>query len=350
MKRLIALILVTLMALACVACTGTPAAQPAAPAAEPVAPAAEPAAPAASEPVTYKVGVCIYKFDDNFMTLYRQEIENYFKTLETDAVKYEVTIVDGKGDMAEQTNQVDTFLAQGVDVLIVNLVQSSSAATITEKCQAANVPVVYINREPEAADMKAWDKICYVGADARQSGTYQGEIIASLPDKGDVNGDGVVSYVMIMGDPENVDAQYRTEFSIKALTDAGIKVEELFKQRGDWAQEKGQELASTALSQFGSKIDVIFCNNDGMALGAAQAIASAGRTVGTDIYLVGVDALDECVEMVKAGTMTGTVLNDHIGQSHAAVDCAVKYLNGELIGSAADGTNYVTVDYQKVTA
>ena len=330
MKKLIALILVAMMALSCAACASTPAVEPAAPAAEPAAPAAEPAAPAATEPTTYKVGVCIYKFDDNFMTLYRQEIENYFKTLESDTVKYEVTIVDGKGDMAEQTNQVDTFLAQGVDVLIVNLVQSSSAATITEKCQAADVPVVYINREPEAADMKAWDKICYVGADARQSGTYQGEIIASLSDKGD--------------------AQYRTEFSIKALTDAGIKVEELFKQRGDWAQEKGQELAATALSQFGDKIDVIFCNNDGMALGAAQAIASAGRTVGTDIYLVGVDALDECVEMVKAGTMTGTVLNDHIGQSHAAVDCAVKYLGGELIGSAADGTNHVTVDYQKVTA
>ncbi len=330
MKKLIALILVAMMALSCAACASTPAVEPAAPAAEPAAPAAEPAAPAATEPTTYKVGVCIYKFDDNFMTLYRQEIENYFKTLESDTVKYEVTIVDGKGDMAEQTNQVDTFLAQGVDVLIVNLVQSSSAATITEKCQAADVPVVYINREPEAADMKAWDKICYVGADARQSGTYQGEIIASLSDKGD--------------------AQYRTEFSIKALTDAGIKVEELFKQRGDWAQEKGQELAATALSQFGDKIDVIFCNNDGMALGAAQAIASAGRTVGTDIYLVGVDALDECVEMVKAGTMTGTVLNDHIGQSHAAVDCAIKYLNGELIGSAADGTNHVTVDYQKVTA
>ena len=134
------------------------------------------------------------------------------------------------------------------------------------------MPVVYINREPAAEDMAAWDKICYVGADARQSGTYQGEIVRDLPNKGDANGDGVVSYVMIMGDPENVDAQYRTEFSIKALTDAGIQVEELFNQRGDWDQAKGQELAATALSQFGDKIDVIFCNNDAMALGAAQAI------------------------------------------------------------------------------
>ncbi len=339
MKKILVFVLLLALAFSTIAC----AAPAAAPAEEAKTEAAtEPAAEPAAAVTTYKVGVSIYKFDDNFMTLYRQELESYFKSLETDAVKYEVTIVDGKGDMAEQTNQVDTFLAQGVDVLIINLVQSSSAATITDKAKAAGVPVVYINREPSADDMKAWDKICYVGADARQSGTYQGEIIANLPNKGDQNGDGVVSYVMIMGDPENVDAQYRTEFSIKALTDAGIQVEELFKQRGDWAQEKGQELAANALAQFGDKIDVIFCNNDGMALGAYQAIVAAGRTVGKDIYLVGVDALAECVQMVKDGTMTGTVLNDHIGQSHTAVDAAVKYIMGETVDT------YLWVDYQKV--
>ena len=343
MKKILMFVLILALAFSAIACAA-PAAAPAEEATTEAAtePAAAPAAEPAAAVTTYKVGVCIYKFDDNFMTLYRQELESYLKSLETDTVKYEVTIMDGKGDMAEQTNQVDTFLAQGVDVLIVNLVQSSSAATITDKCKAAGVPVVYINREPSADDMKAWDKICYVGADARQSGTYQGEIIANLPDKGDQNGDGVVSYVMIMGDPENVDAQYRTEFSIKALTDAGIQVEELFKQRGDWAQEKGQELAANALAQFGDKIDVIFCNNDGMALGAYQAIVAAGRTVGKDIYLVGVDALAECVQMVKDGTMTGTVLNDHIGQSHTAVDAAVKYIMGETVDT------YLWVDYQKV--
>jgi methyl-galactoside transport system substrate-binding protein len=190
--------------------------------------------------------------------------------------------------------------------------------------------------------MGAWDLICYVGADARQSGTIQGEIIRDLDDGGDIDGDGVVRYVMIMGDPENVDAQYRTEFSIKALVDAGIEVEELFKQRGDWEQAKGQELAATALAQFGGKVDVIFCNNDGMALGAYQAIVAAGRTVGEDIYLVGVDALDEAVDMVKDGRMTGTVLNDHIGQSNSAVDAAILYLEGEM------NDTYIIVDYLPV--
>ncbi|MEG0161894.1 MAG: substrate-binding domain-containing protein [Aurantimicrobium sp.] len=126
------------------------------------------------------MGVCVYKFDDNFMTYYREELQSYFKSLESDTVKYNVTVVDGKNDMAEQTNQVDTFLAQGVDVLIVNLVQSSSAATITEKADAAGVPVVYINRQPSDDDMKASKNICYVGADASQSGTFQGDIVLAL--------------------------------------------------------------------------------------------------------------------------------------------------------------------------
>ena len=291
---------------------------------------------------TYYVGVSIYKFDDSGMTLYRQELEDYFKTQETNDVKYDVEIVDGKGDMAEQISQVAMFIAQGVDVLIINLVQPSSAATITYMVKVAGVPCVYINREPSADDMAAWDSICYVGSDARQVGTYQGEIIRDLPDHGDADGDGVVRYVMLIGDPENTDAQYRTEYSIKALTDTGIQVEELFAQRGDWEQAKGRELTDNALAQFGAKVDVVFANNDGMAMGAIQSIKSAGFVVGKDIYLVGVDAIPEALDAIRAGDMTGTVLRDHIGQSHAAADAAISYINGQSV------EKYIWVNYQKV--
>ena len=340
--KVLALVLALTMMLAMAACGAPAAPSAAAPVPEAATPAPEAAAPAPAAATEVNVGVTIYKFDDNFMTLYRTELEKYLTSMSNDTVKYNVTVTDGKGDQAEQTNQIDTFIANKVDVIICNLVQSSSAATVIEKCKTADIPVVFINREPTADDMQLWDKIAYVGADARQSGTFQGEIIASTPNKGDMNGDGVVSYVMIVGDPENVDAQYRTEFSIKALEDAGLKVEKLFEQRGDWDTAKGQELANTALTQFGEKIDVIFCNNDGMALGAAQAITSNARTVGKDIYLVGVDALEECQQMVEAGTMTGTVLNDHVGQSHTAVDVALKAIAGETLDK-----NY-TVDYVKV--
>ena len=289
-----------------------------------------------------KIGVAIYQFADNFMTLYRTELARYL-TEDCGVPAENITIMDGKNDQAEQTNQIDAFIADNVDVMIINLVQSSSAASVIQKADAAGIPVVFINREPTADDMALSENICYVGADARQSGTFQGQIIAETENKGDWNGNGVVDYVMIMGDPENVDAQYRTEFSVKALTDAGVAVNELFKQRGDWDQTKGQELAATALTQFGNDVDVIFCNNDAMALGAYQAIVDAGRVVGQDIYLVGVDALDECQAMVQDGTMTGTVLNDHIGQSHTAADVALKAAKGEKM------EKYYWVDYVKVT-
>ena len=235
-----------------------------------------------------------------------------------------------------------------MDVLIVNPVNSSSAATITDKVVAAGIPLVYINREPDAAEEQRladndWN-VTYVGCDARQSGTFQGEMIAEIGlDKLDMNGNGKVDYIMVEGDPENVDAQYRTEFSVKALTDAGMEVEELLKQRGDWDQAKAQQIAQDALNQYGDKIEVIFCNNDAMALGALQAIEAAGRKVNEDIYLVGVDALTEAVQNVIDGKQTGTVFNNHFAQAQAASDIAVKFLNGEKV----DAVNMV--NYEKVT-
>ena len=293
-----------------------------------------------------KVGISIYKFDDNFMTLYRTELERYL-TEELGFKKENITIQDGKGDQAEQINQIQNFIASGVDVMILNLVQASSAPQVTEMWKDAGIPVVYINREPDTAEDERWasDSISatYVGADARQSGTYQGEEIVETANKGDINGDGKVSYIMVQGDPENVDAQYRTEFSVKALTDAGLEVEELLLQRGDWDQAKGQQIVQDALTQFGDKIEVVFCNNDAMALGALQAIDAAGRKVNEDIYLVGVDALTEAVQDITEGKMTGTVFNDYMGQAKTAADMAVKFLNGETV----DPVNMV--DYVKVT-
>ena len=327
MKKIIALALVLVLALSLVACGGNGG---------------------AGDVTTYKVGVAIYQYNDNFMTLYRQEIEAYFKTLETDTVKYEISMVDSQNDMNTQSSQIDTFITQGMDVIILNLVQTSSADVLIDKVVAADIPLVLINREPLGETDESYPgiinnpKVCYVGADARQSGTFQGEIVKALPASGDINGDGVVKYVMIMGDPENPDAQYRTEFSIKALTDAGIAVECLNQQTGNWDTTKGQEIAASALTQFGADIDIIFCNNDGMALGAAAAISAAGRKVGEDIYLLGVDAIPDALELIKNGEMTGTVLNDHVGQSHKAVDVAVAALKGEAI------ENYYWVDYVMV--
>ena len=285
------------------------------------------------------IGVCIYQFADNFMTLYRTDLEGYLKDM-----GYSVTIMDGKNDQNTQTEQINTFLQQGVDVLIINPVQTTSAQTIVDTVSPSGTPIVFINREPDKSVLDSYaDKCCYVGADARQSGTYQGELILETETQGDINGDGKITYIMCKGDPENIDAQYRTEYSIKALTDEGKEVECLYEYLDNWDQTTAQQDVANALSQYGDQIEVVFCNNDAMALGALQSIQQAGRTVGKDIYLVGVDALAEAVQDVLDGNMTGTVLNDDVGQATAAAEATKLYVEGSAV------EQYYWVDYVKVT-
>ena len=294
---------------------------------------------AASAAGSANIGVCIYQFADNFMTLYRTDLEEYLKDM-----GYSVTIMDGKNDQNTQTEQINTFLQQGVDVLVINPVQTTSAQTIVDTISPSGTPIVFINREPEKAVLDSYaGKCCYVGADARQSGTYQGELILETSTQGDINGDGKITYIMCKGDPENIDAQYRTEYSIKALTDAGKEVECLYEYLDNWDQTTAQQDVANALSQYGDKIEVVFCNNDAMALGALQSIQQAGRTVGKDIYLVGVDALAEAVQDVLDGNMTGTVLNDDVGQATAAAEATKLYVEGSAV------EQYYWVDYVKVT-
>ncbi len=299
-----------------------------------------------AEGETYEIGVAIYQYNDNFMTLFRNELEVYFKELsEADGNTYNLEFQDGKNDQATQTEQLNNFIAQGKDLLIANLVDPTGADQIILSAQSADIPVVLINREPDAATLELWPgKTTYVGVDARQSGVYQGEIIAELDNSGDINGDGVVNYLMIMGDAGNVDAEQRTQFSIETLNET-IETESLGEhQRGNWDQAKGQEIAANALSQYGEDLEVIFSNNDGMALGAVQAINGAGRVVNEDIYIVGVDALPEVVELLEQDQFTGTVLNDHFNQSHTAAEVAIMLLTGEEVAP------YFWHDYIKVMA
>ena len=287
------------------------------------------------------IGVCIYKFDDAFMTTYRNALQEILE-----GKGYKVTVVDGNNDQAKQNEQINTFITQKVDALIINPVMTSAADQIIGTVKEAGIPTVLINREPTAEQMAAYDKLVYVGCDAAQSGTFQGELILETANKGDINGDGKVSYIMIQGDPENIDAKLRTEYSVKALTDAGIQVEELDLQRGDWDRNRGQEIAQNDLAKFGDQIEVVFCNNDDMAIGALQAIQAAGRKVNEDIYLVGVDALDAALNEVMNGNMTGTVLNDAVGQATEAVNQMELLLNGTTYGA---GEQSVYVPYVKVT-
>ncbi|WP_026496202.1 substrate-binding domain-containing protein [Butyrivibrio sp. WCD3002] len=292
-----------------------------------------------------KIGICIYNFDDNFMTLYRNELVNYL--VDQGFSEENITVENSELSQEKQNKQIQDMIDGGIDVLIINAVNTSESATITDMAVGAGIPLVYINREPDAEEEQRWVdngwEVTYVGCDARQSGTLQGDIITDIGlEKIDKNGDSIVQYIMIEGDPENIDAQYRTQFSVKALEDKGWSVKCLFDEVGNWDMETAKALSKEALEKY-PETEVVFCNNDAMALGALMSIKAAGRTVGDDIYLVGVDALTEALDDVIDGSITGTVFNDYFDQSHRAAAATINYMKG------AGNDHYIGCDYVKVT-
>ncbi len=305
-----------------------------------------------------KIGVCIYKFDDTFMSYVRNQIQ----TAATG--KATLSVQDSQYDQPRQNDQVDQFIVNGMQGLAINMVDPSAVSVLIGKAQKKNLPLVLFNREPAAADMAKYANAYYVGAKAQQSGTMEGEIVADYWKKNpsaDLNKDGVLQYVMLIGDPSNTDAKFRTEYSIKAVTAAGIKVQKLAEDTAMWDRPKAQEKMAAWLTAYAGKIEVVFANNDDMALGAIEALKAAGYFKGGKYMpVVGVDATPPALDALEQGTLLGTVLNDAVNQGQATFDLVFALASGKPASTPiaplanADGTpnpkgKYIWVPYAKVT-
>lgn len=312
--------------------------------------AGSPAAAAGASDKT--VGVAVYKFDDTFMTAVRNSIQSAAEG------KINVDIVDSQNSQPTQNDQVDLFVSKSYAALAINPVDRTAATSILDKAKNANIPVVFFNREPLQEDMQKWDKVYYVGAKAEESGTLQGQIAVDYwkaNPNADKNGDGKIQYVMLTGEPGHQDAELRTEFSVKAITDAGIQVEELAKDTAMWDRVQGQEKMAAFLGSQGDKIELVLANNDDMALGAIEALKAAGYFSGDKFMpVVGVDATAPAMDALKAKTLVGTVLNDAENQGKATLNLAMILAQGQTpskdnIGYDITDGKYIWVPYQKVT-
>jgi methyl-galactoside transport system substrate-binding protein len=299
------------------------------------------------------IGVAMYKKDDTFMASVSSAIE-----AAAQSKSVTVNITDGQNAQATQNEQVDLFLARSYPAMAINPVDRTAATTIISKAKAADVPVVFFNREPLAEDMASWDKVYYVGAKAEESGTFQGQILADYwkaTPTADKNGDGKLQYVMLTGQPGHQDAELRTEFSVKAITDAGIEVEELANDTANWNRVEGQEKMAAFLGSQGDKIEAVLANNDDMALGAIEALKAQGYFSGDKFMpVVGVDATAPALGELKAGTLLGTVLNDAENQGAATLNLAAALAQDQApskdtVGFDIVDGKYVWVPYQKVT-
>ncbi len=298
------------------------------------------------------IGVAIYKFDDTFMTGVRNAIS---KAAEG---KAQVDIVDSQNSQPTQNDKVDLFITKKVNALAINPVDRTAAGVIIDKAKKANIPVVFLNREPLPEDMKKWDKVYYVGAKAEESGTISGKLIVDYwkahPEM-DKNKDGVLQYVMLKGEPGHQDAELRTKYSIKAVEDAGIKVEKVAEDTGMWDRVKGQEKMAAFLAANGDKIEAVFANNDDMALGAIEALKAKGYFKdGKFMPVVGVDATAPALKALEEGTLLGTVLNDANNQGKATFNIANALAQGQTPNKDNTGFDivdgkYVWVAYKKIT-
>ena len=290
------------------------------------------------------IGVTIYRYDDNFMSFYRRNIETRISG------KANLIINDSQNNQAQQNDQVDVMIQKDSKALAINLVDPQAAQTIIDKAKTKNIPVVFFNKQPSAETMASYDKTWYVGTTPEESGDMQGKIVVDTWKANpawDKNGDGVIQYALLKGEPGHPDAEARTSHVTLYVTNNGLKVEKLEEQTAMWDTAKAKDIVDAWIQKYGDKLEYIFCNNDAMALGALQSVQALGYNKEGDttkfIPIVGVDAIPDMINEIKKGTIVGSVLNDPVGQSQALVDITLNVAAGK---DPLDGTTW-TLDEVK---
>lgn len=298
------------------------------------------------------IGSAIYKYDDTFMSGVRSAMSA------AAAGKAKIDFVDSANQQPMQSEKVDLFLAKKVNALAINPVDRTAASVLIEKAKAANTPIVFFNREPMPEDLKKWDRAYYVGAKAEDSGLLSGQIVVDYwkaHPEADKNKDSVIQYVMLQGEPGHQDAELRTQYSIKAIENAGIKTQKLAQDTAMWDRVKGQEKMAAFLGAHGEAIELVLANNDDMALGAIEALKAVGYFKNKKYMpVVGVDATAAAVKALEDGTLLGTVLNDAKNQGQATFALAFALAQGKTPDKANTGYDitdgkYVWIPYQKIT-
>lgn len=272
-----------------------------------------------------KIGVSISNFDDTFLMYMKDGMDEYAKTLGDDV---EITYVDAKEDTAKQLSQVENFISQGMDAIVVVPVNTEATEPITSACKNANIPLVYVNRLPGNLP----DDVVFVGSNSIDAGIFQMEYIAEkLGGKGNV--------VIMMGKLDNEAAIKRTE-GVKEVAKRYPDIKIIMEQTANWSREEGMSLMENWLAT-GKQIDAVASNNDDMALGAIKAIEAAGKL--GQIIVGGVDATPDALAELEAGKLDCTVFQDAAGQGSGAIKAAYALAKGE------DVEKRVWIPFQLVT-
>lgn len=289
----------------------------------------------ASTAMAETIGVSIARFDDNFLTVMRNGMVEHAATL--DGV--ELLVEDARDDVARQLDQINNFVASGVDAIIVNIVDTSAADAMTAAAESAGVPLVYINREPDNVNTLP-DNQAFVASNEIESGTLAAfEACQLLRAAGLSNG---ARGYMLMGQLSNQAAVARSQDVRDILGIAMCDFIELIdEQTANWSRDEAQDMMTNWLSS-GEDFHVVFANNDEMAIGAIQAMLAAGIDM-DDVVVTGVDATQDALVSMAEGNLDVTVFQDAFGQGSGSVDAALALARGEEV------TQRVYIPFQLVT-
>ncbi len=275
-----------------------------------------------------KIGVSMSQFDDTWLTYLRESMDQKAKSL-PDGVKLQFE--DARSDVVKQLSQVENFISQKVDAIVVNPVDTAATKKITEAAVKAGIPLVYVNRRPD--DLNLPKGVVTVASNDLEAGKMQMQYLAEkMGGKGDI--------VILLGDLANNSTANRTKGVKEVLTQyPGIKVDQ--EQTGVWLRDKGMTLVNDWLTQ-GRKFDAVVSNNDEMAIGAAMALKQAGVEKGS-VLIAGVDGTPDGLRAVKKGELALSVFQDAKGQADGSIDTAVKMIKHESVEPA------VWIPYRLIT-
>ncbi|TPG77813.1 sugar ABC transporter substrate-binding protein [Pseudomonas mandelii] len=275
-----------------------------------------------------KIGVSMSQFDDTWLTYLRESMDKKAKSY-PDGVQLQFE--DARSDVVKQLSQVENFISQKVDAIVVNPVDTAATRKITEAAVKAGIPLVYVNRRPD--DLKLPKGVVTVASNDLEAGEMQMQYLADkMGGKGDI--------VILLGDLANNSTTNRTKGVKDVLAKyPNIKIEQ--EQTGTWLRDKGMTLVNDWLTQ-GRKFDAIIANNDEMAIGAAMALQQAGVEKGS-VLIAGVDGTPDGLNAIKKGNMTVSVFQDAKGQADGSIDTAVKMAKNEPVEQA------VWVPYRLIT-
>lgn len=315
----------------------------------------------------YNIGVLVWKCNDTYGSSVRLAMEEAAKTVgEELGVTINLNCVDAQDQIAIQLEQAPTIFAKN-DFVIVNLADVNSGEAIIDIAKNyPDVQYLFYNKPIAPENMATvLENSIFIGTLEREAGDMQGEILADMYKADpsiDLNGDGKLQYVVFMGEPQNTEAQARSKYCVETAIANGLEMEEVVTtQVCNWDTQQAMDAMNAIWAANKGKIEVVFCNNDDMALGVVAALNADGYNTGVEgdpeIVVIGVDATDSGLESMRQGGMTATVKQDGVAMGTANIRVAMNMLLGK---DMLEGTGYeysdesteykaVRIPYAKIT-